>query len=185
MTVLSKLLSVSAVLVMCAASGYADMLEDVVTLNSNSECLSGCGTTDFYQSTESTSPTVVGAVLFTFFSDFNVYLTDPGSGLVVDHIFADEGLGDHDATYFSNLAVTTDSSIGAACPNLSECVAVTYGAVQDLSSMVLAQDSGAGGGDYSLTVESFEATPEPSTSAMLLGGAALVAFFARRRKQSV
>jgi hypothetical protein len=159
----------------------ADVLEDVAVLSSG-QCFAGCGETDFYQGTQPSTPTVLGNVLFTFVSDFNVYLTDPNSDTVVDHIFADEGLNNHDAIYFSNLAVTTDASIGAACPDPSECVAIT-GGVQDISSMVLAQDPSAGAGSFGLTVQSLESVaPEPATNALFIAGVGLVGLLARRRK---
>jgi hypothetical protein len=168
-------------LAIAVPAAKADILEDVAVLGS-SECFAGCGETDFFQSTQPSTPTVLGNVLFTFVSDFDVYLTDANSGLVVDHVFADEGLGNHDAIYFSNLAVTTDASIGGACPNPSDCVAIT-GGVQDISSLVLAQDPNAGQGSFSLTVQSLESTtPEPATNALLLAGVGLVALLARRRK---
>ncbi|HWF01699.1 MAG TPA: PEPxxWA-CTERM sorting domain-containing protein [Caulobacteraceae bacterium] len=168
----STLCAALAVGAMACAAGPVAVAGTIVTLESGN-CFSGCGVIDV---AASTTPTLLGNVLFVFENDFNAYVTNPSSGDVEYHLFSEEGLGNHDAIYFSSLATTSDPAIGAPCPVLSQCAAAITAPV-DLTSIISGQDLDSG-----FTLVSVLAAPEPSAWALMILGVGFAGASLRRRR---
>jgi len=113
---------------------------------------------------------------------FNIYLTEPGTNIVSDHLFNgltgvaacfaaqpnNQGPGTSDCIYFSS-DPSTDASIGAPCTAVgttSFCIPET-GTLQDMTPFITIWNGGSGiFGGGSIKVQS-DVVPEPSTIIML------------------
>ncbi len=173
-----KLIVLTAMLLLTVgiASATAAPISDVVSVDSTS-CGSSAGTvtTTLVEGSETGGPIQVGSPCFNYFRDWDIYLTDPGTGLVSDHIFSNESLGSHDAIYFASDGMT-DPSLGLPCPTNGLCIPET-GLPQDLTAYVTGPNSSVSLNN--LTVQS--SVPEPTS--MLLLGTGLVGFAGRIRRK--
>jgi hypothetical protein len=118
----------------------------------------------------------------------NIYITDPGTGDIIGHLFNGtgaeancSGTSGSDCIFYSSNAVD-DSSIGTACTLGSNYCIQATGALENVTALVSAQNSGDGIFDNGTIEIEVSAVPEPAPMALL--GLGLLALLIARRKQT-
>jgi len=122
------------------------------------------------------------------FSAIDIFLVDPGSDTVVAEVTSpstDE--------YYLDTNSSSDSNIGGACPNESECIFGSVGSFVDLTPIITSENGSgiccstqglAGGANYvAIEEDTAPSTPEPASLplTLLAFGSAAIPVWRRRR----
>jgi hypothetical protein len=175
-------------------TGFADTLSDRVVITNN---LVYASSDVSIPEVGSENPRFIGGSPI-FGGDgwgvLNIFLTEPGTNIISDHLYSVasgarescsvDGVGP-DCIFFTS-DPSTDPLIGTLCTSGSNFCIQETGALQDVTSMVTAQNGGRGiFANGTIQVQSdTDAVPEPGSLLLLGSVVASLATYVRRRKCS-